>query len=176
MAAIFRRDIVDIELESGTVFRSFMNKAIGEGDVNENRFGFRCLRNGEPVALLPGTAVIGHFLQANGNTVQLTGEIEGDTAWVALPSDCYAVEGQFTLAIKLSSGGVTGTIRMVDGTVVNTTNGAVIDPGDVIPDLADYLAVVEDAEEAAETVLGFSVTAELISGDDYKIVVTTGGA
>lgn len=175
MAAIFRRDIVDIELESGTVFRSFMNKAIGEADVNENRFGFRCLRNGEPVSLT-GTAVLGHFIRADGNTVQLTGEVDGDTAFVTLPATCYAVEGQFTLAIKLSGGGVTGTIRIVDGTVVSTTNGAVIDPGNVIPDLTDYLAVVEDAEEAAETVFGISVTAELISGDDYKIVVTTGGA
>ena len=37
-------------------------------------------------------------------------------------------------------------------------------------------ATVEDAEEAAETVFEFSVTTELISGTDYRIVVTTGGA
>ena len=172
--AIYREDIIDIELESGTVHRSFMNKAIGEGDINGNRFGFRCLRNGEPVSLV-GTAVLGHFIKADGNTVQLTGEVDGDTAFVSLPETCYAVEGQFTLAIKLSGGGVTGTIRMVDGTVVSTTNGAVIDPGSVIPDLSDYLAVVEDAEAAAETIFGISVTTELISGTDYRIVVTTGG-
>lgn len=172
--AIYREDIVDIELESGTVFRSFMNESIGEGDGNGNRFGFRCLRNGEPVSLL-GTAVVGHFIRADGNTIQLNGKVDGDTAFVSLPATCYAVEGQFTLAIKLSGGGVTGTIRIVDGTVVNTTNGAVIDPGSVIPDLTDYLAVVEDAEEAAETVLGISVTTELISGTDYRIIVTTGG-
>jgi hypothetical protein len=173
--AIYREDIVDIELESGTVFRSFMNKSIGEGDANANRFGFRCLRNGQPVSLI-GSAVVGHFIHADRNTVELTGEIDGDKAFVTLPDTCYAVEGKFTLAIKLSGGGVTGTIRMVDGTVVNTTEGAVIDPGEVIPDLTDYLAVVEDAEEAAETVMGISVTAELISGTDYRIVVTTGGA
>lgn len=173
--AIYREDVVDIELESGTVFRSFMNKSIGEGDINGNRFGFRCLRNGSPVSMI-GTAVIGHFIRADGNTVLLNGEVDGNTAFVSLPAACYAIEGQFTLVIKLSGGGVTGTIRMVDGTVVNTTNGAVLDPGEVIPDLSDYLAVVEDAEKAAETVFGISVTAELISGSDYKIVVTTGGA
>lgn len=173
--AIYREDIVDIELESGTVFRSFMNKAIGEGDNNGNRFGFRCFRNGVPVSLA-GSGVIGHFVRADGNTVQLTGAIDDNTAYVTIPATCYAVEGQFSLAIKLSRGGIVGTIRMVDGTVINTTNGAVIDPGSVIPDLADYLAVVEDAEEAAETVFGFSVTTELISGTDYRIVVTTGGA
>lgn len=173
--AIYREDIVDIELESGTVFRSFVNKAIGEGDDNGNRFGFRCLRNGEPVSLT-GSAVIGHFIKPDGNTVQLDGEVDGYKAFVSLPASCYTVEGQFTLAIKLSGGDVVGTIRMVDGTVINTTKGAVIDPGNVIPDLEDYLAVVEDAEEAAETVFGFSVTTELISGNDYRIVVTTGGA
>lgn len=170
--AVYREDIVDIELESGTVFRSFMNKAIGEGDSNGNRFGFRCLRNGEPVSLT-GSAVIGHFIRADGDTVQLNGEVDGNTAFVTLPSTCYAVEGQFTLAIKLSGGGVTGTIRMVDGTVIKTTNGAVLDPGSVIPDLSEYLAAVEDVEEAAEAILAISVTAEQISGTDYRIVVVT---
>ena len=169
--AIYREDIVDIELESGTVFRTFMNKAIGEGDANGNRFGFRCLRNGQPVSLT-GSTVIGHFIRADGNTVEITGTTNGDTAYVTLPAICYAVEGQFTLAIKLSGGSVTGTIRMVDGTVVNTTNGAVIDPGSVIPDLSDYLEVVEDAEEAAETINGF-ISTELIDGIDYKIIITT---
>lgn len=172
--AIYREDIVDIELESGSVFRSFMNKSIGEGDVGGNRFGFRCLRNGVPVSLI-GSAIVGHFIRADGNTIQLFGEIEGDTGFVTLPATCYAVEGQFTLVIKLGNSDIVGTIRMVDGTVVNTTNGAVIDPGDVIPDLSDYLAAVEDAEEAAEAVFGFSITTELISGTDYRIVVTTGG-
>lgn len=172
--AIYRQSIVDIDLECGTVFRSFVNNAIGEGDVNGNRFGFRCFRNGEPVDLT-GNSVIGHFIRADGNTVELTGTVNGNTAYVTLPATCYAITGAFTLAIKLAGGSVTGTIRMVDGTVVNTTNGSVIDPGSVIPDLSDYLAVVEAAEEAAKTVFAFSVTAELISGTDYNIIVTTGG-
>ena len=170
--SIYREDIVDIELESGTVFRSFIYKAIGEGDVNGNRFGFRCLRDGTPVSLT-GSSIIGHFIRADGNTIVIDGgAVTGDTAYITLPTACYAIEGNFTLAIKLSGGGVTGTIRMVDGTVVNTTNGAVIDPGSVIPDLSDYLAVVEDAEEAAETINGISITASLISGEDYNIIVT----
>lgn len=168
--AIYREDIVDIELESGTVYRTFMNKSIGEGDANGNRFGFRCLRNGQPVSLT-GSSVYGHFIRADGNTIELQGTVNGNTAFVSLPDACYAVEGQFTLAIKLSDGGITGTIRMVDGTVINTTNGAIIDPGNVIPDLTEYLAVVEDAEEAAETIYGIGITAELIENNDYNIVI-----
>lgn len=170
--AIYREDIVDIELESGSVQRSFSNKTIGEGDTEGNRFGFRCFRNGAPVQL-NGSTVIGHFTRADGTTIQIDGgAVTGDTAYITLPAACYAVEGQFTLAIKLSGGGVTGTIRMVDGTVINTTNGTVIDPGDVIPDLSDYLAAVEDAEDAAEIINGISITASLISGEDYEIVIT----
>lgn len=173
--ALHREDIVDIELESGSVHRSFMNQVVGEGDANANRFGFRCLRKGEPVDLA-GSTVIGHFIRADGNTVEINGGyVEGPVAYVTLPESCYAVEGQFSLAIKLIGGGVAGTIRMVDGTVINTTNGTIIDPGTVIPDLSDYLEVVEDAEEAAETIRGISITTELISGTDYATVITTGG-
>ena len=161
--AVYKENIIDIDLESGSVHRSFTN-----------RFGFRCFRNGQPVSLV-GSTVIGHFIRADGNTIQINGGAVTDyTAFVTLPASCYAVEGQFTLAIKLSGGGVTGTIRMVDGTVINTTNGAIIDPGSVIPDLTAYLDAVDDAIQAEETILGFTVEAVQIENtDDYSIVVTT---
>lgn len=170
--AIYKNDVVDIDLETGTVSRSFANRMLGEGDINGNRFGFRCLRNKTPISL-NGTSVVGHFTRADGNTIVINGgAVTGDTAVISLPQACYAVEGTFTLAIKLSGGGVTGTIRMVDGTVVKTTNGAMIDPGNVIPDLSDYLAVVEEAEAAAAIINGISIAAELISGENYNIIVT----
>lgn len=169
--AIYKEDIVDFDLETGTVHRSFSNKIIGEGDVLGNRYGVRCYRNGQPESLV-GSTVIGQFIRADGNTITINGGyITGNTAYVTLPEACYAVEGNFTLIIKLEGGGVTGTIRVVDGTVINTTNGNMIDPGNVIPDLSDYLAVIEDAEEAAETIYGMTVTANLISGEDYDITV-----
>lgn len=170
--AVYHDDIVDIDLMSGMVCRTFVNKTIGEGDINANRFGFRCNKNGVPISLV-GNTIIGHFTRADGNTIEINGgPVTEDPAFIILPDACYAIEGNFTLAIKLVGGGVTGTIRIVDGTVVNTTNGTIIDPGNVIPDLTDYLAVVDDAVEAAETVNGFRITAQLISGNDYKIVVT----
>ena len=172
--AIYREDIVDIELQSGSVFRSFTQKTIGEGDANGNRFGVRCFRNGQPVSLA-GSTVLGHFIKPDGNTVEIDGgAVTGNTAFVTLPGNCYTVEGNFTLAIKLSGGGVTGTIRIVDGTVVNTTNGSIIDPGtgSIIPDLSAYATAVAAAEAAADAVFGITVTTELISGEDYAVVVT----
>ena len=171
--AIYKEDFVDVELTKGVIFRSFIQRTIGEDDDNGDRFGFRCFRNGEPVSL-NGTTVIGHFIRADGVTIEIDGgAVTGDSAYIVLPASCYAVEGSFTLAIKLSGGGVSGTIRMVDGTVVRTTNGAIIDPGTVIPDLSDYLEAVNDVTEAAEIINAISITAELIDGEDYDIVITT---
>ena len=167
-----KEDIVDVSLDTGMIFRSFMNHTVGEADADSVRFGFRCLKGGEPVRL--GGTVIGYFIRADGTSVVINGGVvSGDTAYITLPAACFAVEGNFTLAIKLSGSGIVGTMRIIDGTVVDTSVGQIVDPGSVIPDLADLLAVIEDAEAAAETISGFSVTAELISGDDYMIVVET---
>ena len=39
---------------------------------------------------------------------------------MTLPDDCYEVAGIFMLAIKAAQGGVTSTLRIVDGTVGET--------------------------------------------------------
>ena len=170
--AIYKEDFVDIELTKGGIFRSFASKSLGEGDANAVRFGFRCLQDGEPVDL-SGT-VIGYFIRADGTSVVINGgTVSGEVAYVTLPAACFAVEGAFSLAIKLSGSSIVGTMRIVDGTVVNTAEGTIVDPGSAVPDLASLLAVIEDAEEAAATISAFSVTAELISGENYEIVIVT---
>ena len=172
--AIYHNEIVDIELNSGTVSRSFAHKIIGEGDNKANRYGIRLWRNGKPVGV-GGSTCIGYFIRhANGDTVTINGGIfNGQEAWVELPQACYAYEGGFTLVIKLVGGGVTGTMRIVDGTVVDSMIGSPIDPGGVIPDLSDLLEVIERAEAAAETIAGFSVYAQQVEGDNYSIIINT---
>lgn len=173
--ALYHSDIVDIDLNSGTVFRSFANKIIGEGDENANRFGVRLWRNGEPVDA-GGSTCIGYFIRyGDENTVIInSGLFSGQEVYVTLPESCYAYDGGFSLVIKLVGGDVTGTMRIVDGTVVNSLLGSPIDPGNVIPDLSDLMAVIERAEDAADAIAEFSVYAELISGDNYKIIVNDG--
>ena len=174
--AIYHSDIVDIELNSGTVHRSFAQKIIGEGDMKANRYGIRLWRNGEPESV-GGSTCMGYFIRhANGDTVTINGGLfSGQEAFLELPEACYAYDGGFTLVIKLVGGGVTGTMRIVDGTVVDSMIGSPIDPGGAIPDLADLLAVIERAEDAAEVIAGISVYAEQVEGDNYAIVVNTGG-
>jgi hypothetical protein len=174
--AIIHEDIVDVELNSGTVHRSFAQKTISEGDKNANRYGIRLWRNGEPENV-GGSTCMGYFIRhANGDTVTINGGLfRGQEAYVDLPESCYVYDGGFTLVIKLVGGGVTGTMRIVDGTVVDSMIGSPIDPGGVIPDLEDLLAVIEQAEDAAEVIAGISIYAQQVSGDNYAIIVNAGG-
>ena len=122
---------------------------------------------------------MGYFIShANGETVTINGGLfNGQEAYVDLPDDCYFYPGGFSLVIKLvsSGSGVTGTMRIIDGTVVDSMIGSPIDPGGVIPDLSELLAVIERAEDAAEVIAGISVYAQQVADDNYAIVVNTGG-
>lgn len=145
--AIYHEDIVNIDLENGTIHRSFMNHSIGYGDDDANRFGIRAFRNGVPETL--GGTCAGYFIRADGATVVIAdGVVSGNLAYVTLPEACYAVEGNFTLAIKVSGGGVTGTMRIVDGVVSRTSTSATVDPGTIIPSVEDLIDAIEDAVES----------------------------
>lgn len=142
--AIYHEDIVNIDLESGTIHRSFLNHSIGCGDDDANRFGIRAYRNG--VAETLGGTCAGYFIRADGATVVISdGVVSGNTAYVTLPEACYAVEGNFTLAIKVSGSGVTGTMRIVDGVVSRTSTSATVDPGTIIPSVEDLIEAIDDA-------------------------------
>lgn len=171
--ALYHEDIIDIELETGTVHRSFANRAIGQADIKANRYGIRLKRNGEPVSI-GGATCIGFFIRnGNGDTVIINGGIfSGDEAYVTLPESCYVYDGNFTLVIKLVGGDVTGTMRIVDGTVVDSMIGTPVDPGSAVPDLAELLAVIGRAEAAADVIAGISITTELISGENYRTIIT----
>ena len=141
--AIFHEDIATIELENGTIFRSFLNQTIGEGDELANRFGVRVMRNGMPEKI--GGTCAGYFIRADGSTVVISnGTVSGNVAYVTLPEACYAVEGMFSLAIKCSGGGVTGTLRIVDGVVAKTTTGTIVDPGTIIDNVEDLIEAIEE--------------------------------
>ncbi len=170
MDNIRRMDLVAIELENGTMFRSFANKQIGEGDQGGNIFGGLLTRNGEPVNL-SGATVTGYFIRADESCVVINGLASGNRFTVTLPRECYAIEGNFSLAIKVTGGNVSGTMRIVDGTVVNTSTGIAIDPGSIVPSLAELMAVIGRAEAAAEDIAELQIYAQKIENNDYKIVV-----
>ena len=163
--AIYKEDIVAVELESGSIYRSFLNHSIGLGDVKANRFGVQLYRNKEPVGIGGGT-VQGIFMAPNGTNILVsetgypgsTG-INGNVAYVQLPADCYAVEGRFSLAIILTSSGVTGTMRIVDGVIDNTGAQTAVVPTSAVPTSAQIIAAYEEAVEAIENIHNYKMLA-----------------
>lgn len=194
--ALYQEDIIDLDLERSGFSRSFLNHNIGKGDNIANRIGVRLFRNGEPVNIGEASCE-GFFLSPAGEHIIISGEYAqtiDNVAFVDLPQACYNYEGQFTLAIKVIGGGVTGTIRMVDGQVVNTFSDEAVAPTESVPTYQEVLAVYDQMLEAKEGAIRYDVTQELtseqrdrarnnigminisfdqISGDDYIMTVST---
>ena len=154
--AVYKRDMVDINLETGNIHRSFLSHAIGMKDQLADHFGIRVYRNGEPVNLT-GVSVQGVFMPPQGDPIAITSGniVSGNEAEVVLPQACYNYDGPFTLAIKLvdSTNSVTGTIRIVDGMVNNTHASGTVAPTSAVPSYQEVLA----AYEQAVAVIGYSV-------------------
>lgn len=143
--AVYKSDIVDIDLNNGAIHRSVLSRAIGYGDVLANRFGVRVFRDNAPVNL-SGSNCKGYFITANGVTILLNnGVVSGNEAYVTLTSACYAEYGPFSLAIKLTGDSVTGTVRIVDGAVLNTETSSYADPLALLPTIDTLIDEIDAA-------------------------------
>ena len=177
--AVFKRDIADINLETGNIQRTFLNHSIGLHDKKADHFGIRVFRNGEPVDL-SGVSVQGVFMPPQGDPIAITSGniISGNVAEVVLPDACYNYDGQFCLAIRLVdvTNSVTDTVRIVDGVVDNTHSGGTISPLPVEPTWAEIKAAYEQAITAASTVnamaakmaVDITAGAEATSNNSFK--------
>lgn len=169
--AIFHTDIADIDLQTGTVHRSFAQRTISAGDAGAYEYGVRVWNGGQPQTLRDATCE-GYFIRADGVTLVIEGVASGQFARVMLPEAAHAVEGNFTLTIRLSHAGITGAMRIIDGTVIRSTTDTIADPEAAIPSLAELTAIIGQAEDAADTVDAISITETQIEGTRYKIAVT----
>ena len=146
--AVYKRDMVDINLETGNIHRSFLKHSIGYKDTAADHFGIRVFRNGEPVSLT-GVSVQGIFMPPQGDPIAITtgNIVSGNEAEVVLPQACYNYDGQFTLAIKLvdATNAVTGTMRIVDGMVDNTHASGTVAPTSAVPTYQEVLSAYEQA-------------------------------
>lgn len=164
--AVYKRDIVDINLETGNIHRSFLKHSIGYKDQLADHFGIRVFRNGEPVSLT-GVSVQGIFMPPQGSPIAITSGniVNYNEAEVVLPQACYNYNGQFTLAIKLvdPSNAVTGTMRIVDGMVDNTNASGTVAPVAAIPSYQEVLSTYEQAILTINKSLRFDVQQDLTS-------------
>ncbi|MBO7711494.1 MAG: hypothetical protein J6S83_13575 [Lachnospiraceae bacterium] len=165
--AIYKSDIVNIDLDSGSIFRSFLNNTIGTADKDANRFGVRVFRSGAEVDL-SGCSCYGYFRDPQGNNIALTsvGTVSGNEAYITLPQACYNYEGQFCLAIKLIGGGVTGTVRIIDGVVDNTNTGSAVAPTSAVPTYTEILSQF-DAMVAATAAANTAIAPTFAQGTAY---------
>ena len=92
--AHYKENIVNIDLASGNIHRSFLMRAIGKMDDDADRFGVRVFRNGQPENLT-GVSCQGFFRDSQGTNIALTsyGTVSGNVAYVTLPPACYNNEG-----------------------------------------------------------------------------------
>ena len=159
--AIYKRDIASINLETGTIHRTFLNHSIGYKDQKADHFGIRVFRDGEPVDLT-GVSVQGVFMPPQGDPIAITSGniVSGNEAEVVLPQACYNYDGQFCLAIKLvdSNNSVTGTMRIVDGMVDNTHASGTVAPTGAVPTYQEILSTY-DAMVAATAAANGAISA-----------------
>jgi predicted esterase len=169
--AIYKRDIVDINLESGNIHRTFLAHTIGYKDQKADHFGVRVFRDGEAVSLT-GVSVQGVFMPPQGSPIAITSGniVSGNTAEVVLPQACYDYNGQFCLAIKLvdSSNSVTGTVRIVDGVVDNTHASGTVAPTSAVPTYQEILSSY-DAMVAATAAANGAIAATYSSSATYAV-------
>ena len=161
--AIYKSDIVDINLETGNIHRSFLNHTIGHKDDDADRFGVRAFRDGVAQDL-SGCSCQAIFMAPDGTNIALTsyGTVDGNVAYVTLPEACYNTEGQFCLAIKLvnSGDGVTSTVRIIDGVVSRTGATGAVAPTESVPDYQEIL-------DAYDAMLAATAAANTAIAEDF---------
>lgn len=131
------------------------------GDNQSHTFTALVYNSEDPDCGLMAGSVSGAVVTPTGGTVVLTGEKgeapvpvtlpDGSTAQatacsVTLLQACFACAGQITVVIRLVAGDAQTTVFIGRGTVTTTRTDTLIDPGEVIEDLA---TLIETARQAA---------------------------
>ena len=146
-----------------------LDGSLYEGDDSGVRISVKVYRDGTPEAL--SGSIIAEIMKSDGTLIVQNGGITGgNIAYVIMPKQAL-LPGPIKIVIKNSAGGVKTTICAIRGTVTIVNGTAYLDPGSVIPSLADYTSLVTRAEAAAATVNGLSFSATQLTGDDYRCVV-----
>lgn len=94
--------------------------------------------------------VLGYAIRADGSTVALTGLLVENVASVTLPEACFAYPGPLAVSVQVVADGAKTTIFKAGYYVESTRTGTIIDPGSVVPDLSDILAMLDQMEQATE--------------------------
>lgn len=93
----------------------------------------------------PGGSCVGMAVRQDGGTVPITGTVNGNVMTAALPAAAYAIPGAMNLIIKNVNGDVKTSLFFGCGNVLIGETGTAIDPGTIIPSVADLIQDIADA-------------------------------
>lgn len=113
------------------------------GDNGGNKITVEITDNGSAASLSGG--VVGYILREDNQTVIVNGSISGNRASIVLPASAYAVIGRISIVVKVG----TTTVGACTAYVYRTTTDTIVDPGSVIPDISELLALIGECEDAA---------------------------
>ena len=111
-------------------------------DNQGNLIGVEVMDGGNP-AELSGN-VTGYAIRADGATLTVSGTLDGNRASIVLPASAYTVIGHISIVIKVD----TTTVGACTSYVYQTTTDTIVDPGRVIPSIAELLAQIEACRTA----------------------------
>lgn len=131
----------------GPIMPESMAAPLYEQENQAHQFVITCTRGGSEEAL--SGSVTGALIRGDGATVALSGSISNGKAVVTLPQSAYVVSGRFALAIFNVVSGTTTAIYAAMGDIRRTSSDTIVDPGSVVPSLAELLAAAENANAAA---------------------------
>lgn len=134
-------------------------------DNEGNRITVEVTDNGEPAALEGN--VSGYVIRPDGKTVVIIGTLEENRASIVLPASAYVFVGPISAVIKVGE----TTVGAFVANVYKTTTDEIIDPGRVIPSLAELLALIADCREATEDAV--EATEDAVEATEDAIEATT---
>ena len=153
------------------VAATFLHGNLFSQDNAGNTINVHVMENGEPATI--GGTVSANVIRADGNTVAVSGAIEGNKAYVILPQACYAVPGRVEIIIKLTQGTTITTIAAIVANVYRSTTDTVVDPGTIIPSIQTLIAEIEEAVDSIPvdyTGLLHTIAADYSSSKTYPVV------
>lgn len=158
--SVFKRKI-DVAAE---IQMTPLKSLYASGDKDAHSFEFLLFSGGEELDL-SGAQANGYFIRADGYTVLITGTAAKNIVSLTLSESCYAIVGQFSLAVKIKFGDKRKTVFAGYGYVTRSTTDAIIDPGARIPSLDELLAQIDAAESAANAANSAAATANAAASE-----------
>lgn len=135
-----------------TVLRSDLKKPIRvvqltgnlfSADNGGNKITVEVVDNGSPASISGG--VTGYVIREDNSTVVIIGSLSSNMASIVLPASAYAVVGKVSIVVKVGE----TTVGACTAYVYRTTTDTIVDPGSVIPDISELLALIGECEDAA---------------------------